>query len=263
MSEDAARRRSPPPPAPDDGRGAAQVADDRRRLQGARAGVPGHLDLEDPLPRGPEAARAAAHARRLPALLADRRRAAAHDPAPAARRVPAAAGDPPGARRAAAPRTTTRAAPPAAAPRADARARRRAAAVTFSLRDRGALYSLEEVVEETGADPRLVAELEDFGIVKGERARRRAATTTRPSARSCARSTELARYGVGGPQPARVQDLGRARGGAAAADPRPVAALAQPGAAARGDRDAREPRRGRLAPQAPAARRATCAGSRR
>jgi hypothetical protein len=29
--------------------------------------------------------------------------------------------------------------------------------ITFSLRDRGALYSLEEVVEETGAEPRLIA----------------------------------------------------------------------------------------------------------
>ena len=45
--------------------GAAQGegADDRRRLQAARARVPGHLDLEDPLPRGPEAARAAPHRR--------------------------------------------------------------------------------------------------------------------------------------------------------------------------------------------------------
>ena len=30
------------------------------------------------------------------------------------------------------------------------------------------MYSLEDVVEDTGADPRLVAELEDFGIIKGE-----------------------------------------------------------------------------------------------
>ena len=62
------------------------------------AGVPRHLDLQDPLPRGPEAAHAAAHAGRLPAVLRGRRLAPAHDPAPAARRVPAAAGDPPGAR---------------------------------------------------------------------------------------------------------------------------------------------------------------------
>ncbi len=80
-------------------RQAPEVAHDRRGLQGARAGVPGHLDLEDPLPRGPEAADAAAHSRRLPPLHAGRRRAAAHDPAHAARRVPAAARDPPGAGR--------------------------------------------------------------------------------------------------------------------------------------------------------------------
>ena len=40
----------------------------------------------------------APHLGRLPPLQPVRRRAAAHDPAPAARRVPAAAGDPPGAR---------------------------------------------------------------------------------------------------------------------------------------------------------------------
>ena len=63
-------------------------------------GVPGHLDLEDPLPRGRGAAHAAADARRLPALRRGRRRAAADDPAAPARRVPAAARDPRGARRA-------------------------------------------------------------------------------------------------------------------------------------------------------------------
>src|SRR4029450_9344139 len=68
---------------------------------GALTGVPGHLDLQDPVPRGPEAAYAAAHARRLPALRPIRRLAAAYDPAPAARRGPAAAGDPTGARPAA------------------------------------------------------------------------------------------------------------------------------------------------------------------
>ncbi|MEA2280574.1 MAG: hypothetical protein QOK21_1181, partial [Solirubrobacteraceae bacterium] len=36
---------------------------------------------------------------------------------------------------------------------------------TFSLRETGAQYTLDEVVEETGADPKLVIELEEWGIV--------------------------------------------------------------------------------------------------
>ena len=75
----------------------AQGADDRRRGEDPRPGVRRHLDLQDPLPRGPEAARAAPHRRWIPPLQPGRRRAAAGDPADAARRVPAAAGDPPGA----------------------------------------------------------------------------------------------------------------------------------------------------------------------
>src|SRR5579872_6928821 len=39
---------------------------------------------------------------------------------------------------------------------------------TSVSRDPGALYSLEDVVEETGADPKLVAELVEFGVIKGE-----------------------------------------------------------------------------------------------
>jgi DNA-binding transcriptional MerR regulator len=87
---------------------------------------------------------------------------------------------------------------PAATPSPDA-ARPGAALrrLTFSLRDAGALYSLEDVVEETGAEPRLVKELEDFGIVKGEQ---RSGTmyydeTEREIVRAV---TELARYGVAG-----------------------------------------------------------------
>jgi DNA-binding transcriptional MerR regulator len=69
--------------------------------------------------------------------------------------------------------------------------------LTFSIRDRGALYSLDDVVEETGAEPSLVRELEDFGIVQGEM---RSGTryydeTEREIVRAV---TELARYGVGG-----------------------------------------------------------------
>ncbi|HEY6889072.1 MAG TPA: MerR family transcriptional regulator [Solirubrobacter sp.] len=66
--------------------------------------------------------------------------------------------------------------PPAAKPGGDGAAKpaegaRPGAALrrlTLSVRDRGASYSLDDVVEQTGAEPRLVQELEDFGIVKGE-----------------------------------------------------------------------------------------------
>jgi DNA-binding transcriptional MerR regulator len=63
--------------------------------------------------------------------------------------------------------------------------------------DPGALYSLEDVVDETGADPKLVGELVEFGVIKGEI---RAGTryfddTEREIVRAV---SELARYGVGG-----------------------------------------------------------------
>ena len=65
------------------------------------------------------------------------------------------------------------------------------------MRDRGALYSLDDVVEETGAEPRLVRELEDFGIVQGELrgGTRYYDETEREIVRAV---TELARFGVGG-----------------------------------------------------------------
>jgi DNA-binding transcriptional MerR regulator len=69
--------------------------------------------------------------------------------------------------------------------------------LTFSLRDNGASYSLEDVVEETGAERRLVAELEDFGIVAGELREnvRYYDETEREIIRAV---TELSRYGVAG-----------------------------------------------------------------
>jgi DNA-binding transcriptional MerR regulator len=75
------------------------------------------------------------------------------------------------------------------------RSKRRRPSVTAPTS--GALYSLDEVVEETRADPRLVTELEDYGVIKGEV---RAGTkyydeTEREIVRAV---TELARYGVGG-----------------------------------------------------------------
>jgi DNA-binding transcriptional MerR regulator len=69
--------------------------------------------------------------------------------------------------------------------------------LTFSIRDRGALYSLDDVVEETGAEPGLVRELEEFGIVEGENrgGTRYYDETEREIVRAV---TELTRYGVGG-----------------------------------------------------------------
>jgi DNA-binding transcriptional MerR regulator len=88
---------------------------------------------------------------------------------------------------------TPAAAPPADTVRPGAALRR----LTFSLRDRGALYSLDDVVEETGAEPRLVKEMEDFGIVKGEV--RSGTTYYDETEREIVRAvTELARYGVAG-----------------------------------------------------------------
>ncbi len=64
-------------------------------------------------------------------------------------------------------------------------------------RDPASLYSLDEVVEETGASAKLVAELVEFGVIKGEvRAGSRYFDETE---REIARAvSELARYGVGG-----------------------------------------------------------------
>ncbi len=76
---------------------------------------------------------------------------------------------------------------------------------SFSLRDTGALYSLDDVVEETGAERRLVAELEEYGIIAGQARSGTAAgagggtryydETEREIVRAVA---ELARYGVAG-----------------------------------------------------------------
>jgi DNA-binding transcriptional MerR regulator len=83
------------------------------------------------------------------------------------------------------------------APPSDARPGAALRRLTFSLQDAGALYSLEDVVEETGADPRLVSELEDYGIVRGEvrSGTRYYDETEREIVRAV---TELSRYGVAG-----------------------------------------------------------------
>jgi DNA-binding transcriptional MerR regulator len=61
----------------------------------------------------------------------------------------------------------------------------------------GALYSLEDVLEETGADEKLVRELDEYGVVKGEmRGGVRYFDETEREIVSAV--SELARYGVGG-----------------------------------------------------------------
>jgi DNA-binding transcriptional MerR regulator len=77
---------------------------------------------------------------------------------------------------------------------ADPRALRRS---TFALRGPGSLYRLEEVLDETGADRGLVKELEDFGVIKGER--HEGETLYDDTEREIVRAvTELKRFGVGG-----------------------------------------------------------------
>jgi len=68
---------------------------------------------------------------------------------------------------------------------------------SVSVRDAGALYSLEDVLEETGAEAKLVSELEEFGVIKGDvrGGVRYFEETEREIIRAAA---ELARYGVGG-----------------------------------------------------------------
>ncbi|HZO37422.1 MAG TPA: MerR family transcriptional regulator [Solirubrobacteraceae bacterium] len=73
----------------------------------------------------------------------------------------------------------------------------RAPRAGVSVRDRGALYSLEDVLEETRAEPSLVRELEEYGVIKGEQ--RAGVTYFDETEREIVRAvTELARYGVGG-----------------------------------------------------------------
>jgi DNA-binding transcriptional MerR regulator len=80
------------------------------------------------------------------------------------------------------------------APTSDGRSLRRA---LVSTRDPGALYSLEDVVEETGAEAALVRELVEFGVIKGEM--RAGVRYFDETEREIVRAvSELARYGVGG-----------------------------------------------------------------
>ncbi len=66
-----------------------------------------------------------------------------------------------------------------------------------TVRGPGSLYSLEDVVDETGAEPKLVRELVEFGVIKGET--RSGVRYYDETEREIVRAvSELARYGVGG-----------------------------------------------------------------
>ena len=81
-----------------------------------------------------------------------------------------------------------------AAPATDTRRRWRA---HVSVHDGGALYPIDEVIDETQADPKLVRELEEYGVIKGET--RAGVKCYDDTEREIIRAvTELARYGVGG-----------------------------------------------------------------
>ena len=68
---------------------------------------------------------------------------------------------------------------------------------SFALRGPGSLYRLAEVLDETGADAALVKELEDFGVIKGER--HEGETLYDDTEREIIRAVgELKRFGVGG-----------------------------------------------------------------
>jgi len=75
--------------------------------------------------------------------------------------------------------------------------RGRAPRAAISVRDKGALYSLEDVLEETRAEASMVKELEEYGVIKGEV--RAGVKYYDETEREIVRAvTELARYGVGG-----------------------------------------------------------------
>jgi DNA-binding transcriptional MerR regulator len=90
--------------------------------------------------------------------------------------------------------TDVAAAAPSGGGGGDGRRKRRPSVTAPST---GALYSLDDVVEETRADPRLVSELEEYGVIKGEN--RAGVKYYDETEREIVRAvTELARYGVGG-----------------------------------------------------------------
>ena len=68
---------------------------------------------------------------------------------------------------------------------------------SMTVAERGTVYTLEDVIEDTHADPKLVGELEEYGVIKGEL--RAGVKSYDETEREIIRAvTELARHGVGG-----------------------------------------------------------------
>ncbi|MGI8513325.1 MAG: transcriptional regulator FtsR [Solirubrobacteraceae bacterium] len=77
------------------------------------------------------------------------------------------------------------------------RERRPARAGAVAVRDRGAMHTLEDVIEGTGAEASLVRELEEYGVLRGET--RNGVKAYDDTEREIIRAvTELARHGVAG-----------------------------------------------------------------
>ncbi len=90
--------------------------------------------------------------------------------------------------------TGTTSANAAAAGAAEVRSRRRP---SVSAKSQGSHFSSADVVEETGAEPGLIKELEDYGVIHGER--RDGEVFYDETEREIVRAVcELARFGVGG-----------------------------------------------------------------
>ena len=210
----------------------------------AAGGVPRRHDLEDPLPREPGPARPRTHAVGLPQVLRARHRAAAVDPAPAARELPAAAGDqgpprrPAGLRAASTPNgeespaelgsDRRRSRQPAPRRRAPSRApttprggrssrgrhvlRRPSARRARSTRGPSAVsLTRDELARRRGLPDKIITELERYGLITGRpMGRDTALRRGRAGGRSARRRLPPLRRR--GPPPADVQGGRGARG---------------------------------------------------
>ena len=167
------------------------LLDDRRGLRAAQGRLPGHLDLEDPLPRGP-GAHAPRRTRGGYRLFGEDDVERLRTSSPPARRVPPAPGDP---RRS------------SSTPSAKDRKRKRAAALS---RPRGRLRPGRAVRADRHLR-RLARELEEFGLLAPRtEARREALLRDRRGNRDRVRSARRLRDQRQAPQS--LQDRRRPRG---------------------------------------------------